>query len=277
MSAHPSEEVRVHAVIVRAVTEMRLYDLRVTVERIEGRSVCGLEVGDYFEVTESSRVRIPEGKHFCLFALQSVLPLLLADPEPEDDQLWDAVQRLPFNQRAVVVLRDIYDLPHEAIADPYVSFDGQSVYFAKMHDALKHRGSDIYRVHVPTRDDQPERERQAALSRPPFTEVDAQLQAEGRVRELAFVDDEPGCRAPGRHLVQDLVDSDLLADQVVPPPAFPQHVEEEAGLVRQRRVGLGVGVVIDDEDLQRHLAALGFDREHTDAVQIGGHGRLTSW
>ncbi len=28
------------------MTEMRLYDLRVTVERIEGRSVCGLQVGD---------------------------------------------------------------------------------------------------------------------------------------------------------------------------------------------------------------------------------------
>jgi uncharacterized repeat protein (TIGR04076 family) len=57
---------------------MELYDLRVTVESIEGRSVCGLEVGDYFELTESSRVRIPEGKHFCLYALQSVLPLLPA-------------------------------------------------------------------------------------------------------------------------------------------------------------------------------------------------------
>ncbi|HUG16647.1 MAG TPA: TIGR04076 family protein [Thermomicrobiales bacterium] len=53
-----------------------LYDLRVTVEAIEGRSVCGLNVGDYFELTESSRVRIPDGKHFCLYALQSVLPLL---------------------------------------------------------------------------------------------------------------------------------------------------------------------------------------------------------
>src|SRR2546428_11629015 len=60
------------------VTEMRLYDLRVTVERIEGRSVCGLQVGDYFEVTESSRIRIPEGRHFCIYALQSVLPLLPA-------------------------------------------------------------------------------------------------------------------------------------------------------------------------------------------------------
>ena len=57
---------------------MRLYDVRVTVERIEGRSVCGLEVGDWFEVTESSRVRIPEGRHFCLYALAAVLPLIPA-------------------------------------------------------------------------------------------------------------------------------------------------------------------------------------------------------
>ena len=70
------------------VTEMRLYDLRVTVERIEGRSVCGLEVGDFFEVTESSRVRIPEGKHFCLFAIQAVLPLLPAKMRRLPDEDW---------------------------------------------------------------------------------------------------------------------------------------------------------------------------------------------
>jgi uncharacterized repeat protein (TIGR04076 family) len=55
-----------------------LYDLRVTVERIEGRAVCGLKVGDYFELTESSRLRIPDGKHFCVFALAAALPLLAA-------------------------------------------------------------------------------------------------------------------------------------------------------------------------------------------------------
>ena len=60
------------------MSETEVYDLRVTVQRIEGRSVCGLAVGDYFEVTESSRVTIPEGKHFCLYALSSVLPLLPA-------------------------------------------------------------------------------------------------------------------------------------------------------------------------------------------------------
>jgi hypothetical protein len=41
--------------------------------------------------------------------------------------------------------------PQESIADPFVSFDGQWVYYAKMHDALKHKGADIYKVHVPSR------------------------------------------------------------------------------------------------------------------------------
>src|SRR5579884_1767243 len=67
---------------------MKLYDLRVTVERIEGRSVCGLEVGDYFELTESSRLRIPAGKHFCVYALQSVLPLLPAKQRRLADEDW---------------------------------------------------------------------------------------------------------------------------------------------------------------------------------------------
>lgn len=55
-----------------------LYDLRVTVVAIEGRSVCGMQVGDSFELTESSRLRIPPGKHFCIYALSAVLPLLAA-------------------------------------------------------------------------------------------------------------------------------------------------------------------------------------------------------
>ena len=67
---------------------MSLYDLRVTVERIEGRSVCGLAVGDYFEVTESSHVRIPDGKHFCLYAMQAVMPLLPAKQRRLPDSDW---------------------------------------------------------------------------------------------------------------------------------------------------------------------------------------------
>ena len=73
---------------------MRLSALRVTVERIEGRPVCGLEVGDCFELTESSRLRIPEGKHFCVYALQSVLPFLAAKQRELADEDWLAQDSL---------------------------------------------------------------------------------------------------------------------------------------------------------------------------------------
>lgn len=59
-------------------SDMELFDLRVTVERIEGTSVCGMQVGDYFELVSSSELRLPAGRHFCIYALQSVLPLLPA-------------------------------------------------------------------------------------------------------------------------------------------------------------------------------------------------------
>ncbi|MCY4018976.1 MAG: TIGR04076 family protein [Chloroflexi bacterium] len=75
-----------------------IYDLRVTVERIEGRSVCGMAVGDYFELTESSKLRIPAGKHFCIYALSSVLPLLAAKQRElaENDWLtYDSIAACP--------------------------------------------------------------------------------------------------------------------------------------------------------------------------------------
>ena len=58
--------------------DMELFDLRVTVDRIEGRSVCGMRVGDYFELVNSAELRLPSGRHFCIYALQAVLPLLPA-------------------------------------------------------------------------------------------------------------------------------------------------------------------------------------------------------
>lgn len=68
---------------------MQLYDLRVVVERIEGRPVCGLQPGDFFELRNSNELRLPDGKHFCLYALAAVLPLLPAKQRslPEDDWL----------------------------------------------------------------------------------------------------------------------------------------------------------------------------------------------
>ena len=68
--------------------KFELYDLRVTVHAIEGRSVCGLQVGDYFEVLESSKLRLPDGKHFCIYALGAVLPLLPARQRELDPNDW---------------------------------------------------------------------------------------------------------------------------------------------------------------------------------------------
>ncbi len=56
--------------------DMELYDIRVVVDRIEGRSVCGMKVGDCFEVRNSAQLSIPG--HFCIYALQAVLPMIPA-------------------------------------------------------------------------------------------------------------------------------------------------------------------------------------------------------
>jgi uncharacterized repeat protein (TIGR04076 family) len=68
---------------------MELWDLRVTVDSIEGRPVCGLAVGDYFDLTHSSHLTVPSGRHFCVYALAAVLPLLAAKQRSltEDDWL----------------------------------------------------------------------------------------------------------------------------------------------------------------------------------------------
>ncbi len=71
-----------------------LYDLRITVAEIRGRSVCGMKVGDYFEVRNSSQVTIPPGQHFCLYAMSAVLPLLPAKQRELSENDWLASDNL---------------------------------------------------------------------------------------------------------------------------------------------------------------------------------------
>lgn len=54
-----------------------LYDLRVSIEEIRGQCTCEHAVGDYFEL-KGGKVALPDGKSFCLYALQSAIPLLPA-------------------------------------------------------------------------------------------------------------------------------------------------------------------------------------------------------
>lgn len=54
-----------------------LYDLQITVESIAGNCTCNMAVGDCFFL-RGGKLALPDGKDFCLYALQSTLPLLPA-------------------------------------------------------------------------------------------------------------------------------------------------------------------------------------------------------
>lgn len=57
--------------------EFELYDLQVVVESIEGNCTCQMTVGDSVYLT-GGKISMPDNKDFCLYALQSVIPLLPA-------------------------------------------------------------------------------------------------------------------------------------------------------------------------------------------------------
>lgn len=57
--------------------EFELYDLAVVVEAIEGHCTCAMAVGDCFYL-RGGKLSLPAGRDFCLYALQSAIPLLPA-------------------------------------------------------------------------------------------------------------------------------------------------------------------------------------------------------
>lgn len=65
-----------------------MYNLKITVDEIKGFCDLPMKVGDYFEV-KGGRIIIPEGKYICLWALQSMMPLLpLKQRQPIDENDW---------------------------------------------------------------------------------------------------------------------------------------------------------------------------------------------
>ena len=61
----------------RSADEFELYDLEVVVESIEGNCTCAMSVGDSFRL-RGGKLSMPDGEDFCLYALQTVIPLLPA-------------------------------------------------------------------------------------------------------------------------------------------------------------------------------------------------------
>ncbi len=67
--------------------EFTLYDLRVRIEEINGNCTCDHLIGDYFEL-RGGKLFIPDGKFFCLYALQSAATLLPAKQRPLHPNDW---------------------------------------------------------------------------------------------------------------------------------------------------------------------------------------------
>ena len=63
--------------------------IKVSVERIDGYCNLPVQVGDYFYV-EDSKLTVPEGKHVCIWALQSMMPVfpILNERDKLDDGHW---------------------------------------------------------------------------------------------------------------------------------------------------------------------------------------------
>ena len=64
-----------------------LFDLRVTIEEIRGHCTCSHTVGDFFEV-HGGKLSVPAANGFCLYALQSTLPLIPAKQRPLHPNDW---------------------------------------------------------------------------------------------------------------------------------------------------------------------------------------------
>ncbi len=62
-----------------------MYKLKVTAERIDGYCNQPILVGDSF-ILDGGKIMIPEGKHICMWALQSMMPIfpLLQRMEPKN-------------------------------------------------------------------------------------------------------------------------------------------------------------------------------------------------
>jgi len=64
-----------------------LANLRVEVESVGGRCTSHMSPGDHF-ILRGGRLYLPPGGHFCLYALQAVLPLLPAKQRVLQDGDW---------------------------------------------------------------------------------------------------------------------------------------------------------------------------------------------
>ncbi|MCE7735630.1 MAG: TIGR04076 family protein [Candidatus Heimdallarchaeota archaeon] len=64
-----------------------LYNLEVIVEEINGNCTCSMKIGDKF-FFKGGKISLPKNQDFCLYAIQSALPLLPAKQRKNHPYDW---------------------------------------------------------------------------------------------------------------------------------------------------------------------------------------------
>ena len=105
-----------------------MYELRITVKKVMGACTASppMKAGDFF-IVNSGDIEIPDGGHICLWALQSLMPIITPKEreiaeKPEDDWMWrvhhaqcpDPKGRVVFNIEQVRKLGPISDADTDA-------------------------------------------------------------------------------------------------------------------------------------------------------------------
>ena len=67
--------------------QFELYDLKIVVEKIDGHCTCEMSIGDCFYL-KGGKISMPDKANFCLYALQSTLPLLPAKQRKNHPADW---------------------------------------------------------------------------------------------------------------------------------------------------------------------------------------------
>ena len=92
--------------------QFELYDLKVVVEKIAGHCTCAMTEGDCFYL-KGGKLSMPQGKDFCLYALQACIPLLPAKQRrnhPADWMETDALIMCPDPACLLIMRIDRMDL-----------------------------------------------------------------------------------------------------------------------------------------------------------------------
>lgn len=112
--------------------QFQLYDLTVVVEKISGNCTCQMKVGDHFHM-RSGKISLSDNTDFCLYAMQSCIPLLPAKQRPCHPADWmetDARVMCPDPECGLVMRierNDLRVLDHDEVSPiPWESIDKEN-------------------------------------------------------------------------------------------------------------------------------------------------------